>query len=173
MKRPLLISVLLLFNIACDQITKHLARINLLDSETNYLINNILSFKKVENAGAIMGIGSNLPDMIKAINFQILPLLFLLYLLKVLLTKPAISKKAVVGLCFALGGGIGNLIDRIIHGSVTDFIILNVGFFETGIFNLADVSIIIGVIILFIEILFNDNNNLYESFSWSKKSKTS
>jgi signal peptidase II len=44
-----------------------------------------------------------------------------------------------------VGGGIGNIYDRIAHGSVTDFMHLRFGALQTGIFNVADVSIMIGV----------------------------
>ena len=56
-----------------------------------------------------------------------------------------------VGMCFAIGGGIGNLFDRIHYGSVTDFLHIKWGMFQTGIFNLADVSIITGMIIILIQ----------------------
>ncbi|MDO8994488.1 MAG: signal peptidase II, partial [Daejeonella sp.] len=54
----------------------------------------------------------------------------------------------IVGWCFVIGGGTGNLYDRIVHGSVTDFLHLDLGLFQTGIFNLADVSIMIGMFII-------------------------
>ncbi len=52
-----------------------------------------------------------------------------------------------------IGGGIGNLIDRIVHGQVTDFFLIDLGFFKTGIFNMADVSVTMGALmILFLSI---------------------
>lgn len=50
------------------------------------------------------------------------------------------------------GGGIGNLIDRIIHGSVIDFFQIRLGFFQTGIFNIADIAVTNGVFILLLQI---------------------
>ena len=55
-----------------------------------------------------------------------------------------------IGMCFLIGGGIGNIIDRLLYGSVTDFLHIDFGLFRTGIFNLADVSIMIGIGILII-----------------------
>lgn len=52
------------------------------------------------------------------------------------------------GWCFVIGGGIGNLADRIIHGSVTDFLHLDLGVLQTGIFNFADVSIMAGLMMI-------------------------
>jgi signal peptidase II len=50
-----------------------------------------------------------------------------------------------VGAAFVIGGGIGNLYDRIMFGSVTDFLHIDFVIFQTGIFNFADVSIMIGM----------------------------
>ena len=52
-----------------------------------------------------------------------------------------------IGLCSVAGGGIGNIFDRVMYGSVTDFLYVRVGIFQTGIFNFADVSITAGVLL--------------------------
>lgn len=166
MKRSLLIIALVILNIACDQISKTLIRNNIRDNEVIYMINDNIILKKIENSGAIMNLGANLPDMLKTIYFKILPIIFLIYLLRIILTKPKISKKVVIGISLAVGGGFGNLFDRIFYGAVTDFIVVNIGFLETAVFNIADISIVIGVIIVFIEILFNKKNDLYESLGY-------
>ena len=54
----------------------------------------------------------------------------------------------VLAFAFVIGGGIGNLIDRIAYGSVTDFLLIKLGMFKTGIFNMADMSVTTGVLIL-------------------------
>jgi signal peptidase II len=56
------------------------------------------------------------------------------------------------GFALIIGGGIGNLIDRIVHDSVTDFFQIRLGFFRTGIFNIADLAVTNGVFILFLQI---------------------
>ena len=58
-----------------------------------------------------------------------------------------IRKLVVMGLILAVGGGMGNLIDRIAHGAVVDFVSLGIGPLRTGIFNLADVAITIGLLL--------------------------
>jgi signal peptidase II len=55
------------------------------------------------------------------------------------------------GLCLIIGGGIGNIIDRIIYGSVTDFLHFNFGIFQTGIVNAADMAITAGFVVLLLE----------------------
>ena len=59
-----------------------------------------------------------------------------------------------IGLCFVIGGGVGNLLDRIVYGSVTDFLYLKFGIFQTGIFNMADVSIMTGMFLVFLQFFF-------------------
>jgi len=49
----------------------------------------------------------------------------------------------------------GNLLDRIIHGSVTDFVIVDLGFFRTGIFNMADLSVTTGALLLIFSSFFS------------------
>ena len=47
-----------------------------------------------------------------------------------------------------VGGGIGNLYDRIAYGSVTDFMHIKFGVLQTGVFNVADMSIMAGMFII-------------------------
>ena len=56
-----------------------------------------------------------------------------------------------IALSFIVGGGIGNIYDRIVYGSVTDMVFIDLQFAHTGIFNLADVSVMIGTGIILIE----------------------
>lgn len=64
-----------------------------------------------------------------------------------------------IGLCFVLGGAIGNLIDRGYRGYVVDFIDVYVGTWHWYTFNLADSFICVGGGILAIRIMFFDNKN--------------
>ncbi|MGB3144040.1 MAG: signal peptidase II, partial [Maribacter sp.] len=64
------------------------------------------------------------------------------------LTKPNINSLLLLAFALVIGGGIGNLIDRIAHGSVTDFFQIRLGIFRTGIFNMADVAVTTGVLLL-------------------------
>jgi signal peptidase II len=65
--------------------------------------------------------------------------------------KKDIRTATLFGICCVLGGGIGNIFDRIMYGSVTDFLHIDFVLFQTGVFNLADVSIMAGVFIVLID----------------------
>ena len=55
--------------------------------------------------------------------------------------------RPLIGLSLVAGGGVGNLIDRVINnGAVTDFVRLGIGPLRTGMFNVADVAIVVGVV---------------------------
>ena len=96
----------------------------------------------------MLGFGQDFPPILKRIFLQGLPLIVLLVLMARTLQKANLNRWMVLAFAFVIGGGIGNLIDRIAYGSVTDFFQVKFGFFKTGIFNMADVSVSIGVFLL-------------------------
>ena len=58
------------------------------------------------------------------------------------------SGPPLVGLALVFAGGASNLLDRVAHGTVIDFMNVGVGPLRTGIFNVADVAIMMGVVLL-------------------------
>jgi len=72
-----------------------------------------------------------------------LSLIFLYMILK------SLPKYELTGLVLILGGGLSNLLDRLYHqGKVIDFLNIGIGSFRTGIFNMADIYIAIGILII-------------------------
>ena len=143
--RTILISTVLLSNIGCDQISKNIVRNRMEYHEQLGFLNNHLTLTKVENTGAFLSIGHSLPKLLKTTLLTIIPLIFLAIAFGYIATRKDLSNFTVVGACFVVGGGIGNIYDRILYGSVTDFLHIDFGLFQTGIFNMADVSILVGV----------------------------
>lgn len=139
---------LVILNIGCDQVSKNVVRKNVSNQEFIPLIKNHFILTNVENDGAMLGFGANFPPTIKIILFQVLPLIVLLILLYRMLTKTHANNWMLLAFAFVIGGGIGNLIDRIAVGSVTDFFQIRLGFFRTGIFNMADVAVTTGVLLI-------------------------
>ncbi|MFD0939819.1 signal peptidase II [Pedobacter boryungensis] len=151
--RLILLLAIVALNIGCDQVSKSIVRQKIDYDENISIIKNHFILTKVENTGAFLSAGNNLPEAVRIILLSILPVLVLGYGLFYLLNKNNLSREMQIGLCFLIGGGIGNVYDRIVFGSVTDFLHIDFGIFRTGIFNLADVSIMIGIAILFIQSL--------------------
>lgn len=146
----LYIIILVLLNISCDQISKKVVRDNVSEADYIPIIDNHFILTNVENTGAMLGFGENLPPFLKIIFLQGLPLIVLLVLLYRTLTKTTMNSWVILAFAFVIGGGIGNLIDRIAHGSVTDFFQIRMGVLKTGIFNMADVTVTFGVLMIII-----------------------
>ena len=148
--RTLTILVLLGTNIGCDQVSKNIVRRRISYDERIRLVDDHMTLTRIENAGSFLGLGDSLTHPMRFIILTLFPLLFLAVGVAALFVKTNLTGITVLGLCFVLGGGIGNIFDRIVRGSVTDFIHINFGLFQTGVFNMADVSIMTGIFILFI-----------------------
>ena len=152
--RALLIVTMLSSNIGCDQISKSIVRQRINYNEQIGLMNNYVTLTRIENTGAFLSLGNSLPQPIRVLLLTILPLCVLGLTLIYLLTKRNLSNLTIVGICFVVGGGFGNIYDRIIYGSVTDFLHIDFLIFQTGIFNMADVSIVTGIFILLLNSYF-------------------
>ncbi len=141
--------ILTLIILLIDQITKVLI-IKYLYNSSTVLIPNILNLTYVENTGAAFGIGSNSTIMFVIVNIIIIGLITYFIYAK----KEDISNSMLLSLHLVLVGGIGNLIDRILRGFVVDYIDIN-PIFKFPVFNIADVCITIGCIIIVIQLLIN------------------
>lgn len=156
--RIVLILSLVLLNVGCDQISKRLVRQKIEPNERISVIKHNVILTWVENKGAAYSLGSNLNPLYKTILLQIIPAIVLAILLMLLLVKKEYEPEIIVGFCFIVGGGIGNIFDRIAYGSVTDFMYVDLGFFSTEIFNMADVSIVFGTLIVLGFSIFGKKN---------------
>lgn len=148
--RKTLILLLILINIGCDQVSKYIVRGNIEYYQQVELIKDNLILTKVENTGGFLGFGSAIHPLLKKILFLAFPALVLIILMGFILTRTRDNIYFITGISFIIGGGIGNIFDRIVHGSVTDFLHIDIGIFRTGIFNLADVSIMFGTAFILI-----------------------
>lgn len=143
--------IIVALNLGCDQFSKVIARKNIEPYEQITIIKNRFILTKVENTGAFLSAGSNLPDFIRITLLTVLPILVLGYGLWFLYSNKYLPRLMQIGICFLIGGGIGNIYDRIVYGSVTDFLFMDFVLFRTGIFNMADVSIMIGIGLLLLQ----------------------
>lgn len=134
--------------VGCDQMTKVIARQQLQGQDAISLLGGMLRLTYVENPGALLGLGSGLSAQAR---FWILGVAVTVGLF--LLGAFAIGDRTVRGaqllpIAMIIGGGTGNLIDRAIHGVVRDFLNLGIGDVRTGIFNVADMAVTFGVVML-------------------------
>lgn len=161
--RTILILLLLALNIGCDQVTKAIVR-DKMDSNSYYpFLHNHFTLVRVENTGAFLSLGDSLPGILKIILLNILPLIAIIWGIVFILTKINLNRVTLFSLILIIGGGAGNLYDRMVHGSVTDFMWMNLILFKTGVFNVADLSITTGVIIILIQALLERKQGLVET----------
>ncbi len=159
LKRFLIVFSLIILNIGCDQISKNVVRNTVNVRSKTEIIGDNFILTNVENSGAFLGMGSDLNPILKFILLLVLPVVVLLIVLRYLLIKKDLDTITIVGLSFIVGGGIGNLYDRILYSSVTDFFHIDLGgIFKTGIFNMADVSVMVGMGFILLAGLINKKN---------------
>jgi signal peptidase II len=151
LSRTLSIILLIVANIAIDQISKFIVRVEIAQYEIIELIGDTFIMTKVENEGAFLGMGSDLNPTLKWIFLLILPVIVLGGVVYYILTNKTLDKLSLIAFCCIVGGGIANVFDRFMYGSVTDFFHIDLGgVFRTGIFNVADMSVSFGMIMLII-----------------------
>jgi signal peptidase II len=132
----------------CDQVTKHVARRELGQAGSMVMPGRFVEFTLAENAGAFLSLGASLPPMVRD-GFAVCLSVGLLCLLAYLVKAERLPLPAFVGLALIWAGGISNLVDRFSrHGLVTDFMILRAGPVHTGIFNVADLAVVGGVVMV-------------------------
>jgi signal peptidase II len=113
------------------------------------LLNDSVRFEYTENLGAFLGLGSSWPREVRFLLLVILTSASLLLALALTVSTRSLNVGQWIGLSLLAGGGLGNLIDRLCNdGAVIDFVRLGVGPFQTGVFNLGDVAIVVGAILL-------------------------
>ena len=148
-KRNLLITTIVFLTIALDQISKIWVRNNFESYIENSIICDLFILIKVENTGAFLGMGSELPESLRILLLIDLPIIVLIFITIYTYIDKELDKISIIGFSLIIGGGIGNIFDRIVYGSVTDFFYLDFGsIFKTGIFNIADMFVTTGMILI-------------------------
>lgn len=151
-KRLLLILLVLVSCVACDQSTKIYAEASLPKAQALSLLSDTVRLQVAHNEGAFLSLGASAPKPWRLAALRMGVSAMLLALLLYMLFARAGQGLFVFALAFVFAGGFSNLIDRFAHeGYVVDFINLGVGSFRTGIFNVADIAITAGAILLVVQ----------------------
>ena len=136
---------LLVCCVGCDQATKYVATKSLRGTPPRSCLSDTLRLEYALNPGGFLSVGGNLPPQPRFWVFVALNTMFLVAAIGILVAKWNMPLANFVALVLVLAGGIGNVIDRVLHnGLVTDFLILGIGPVRTGIFNVADMVLIVG-----------------------------
>ena len=140
-KKHRIVAFLFLFTLISDQLSKLFVVKNLYVGESI----NVLPFFNivhVRNKGVTFGL---LSGSLQPIFFIILSLVIVGFLID----YARKNKNYQHFISLIVGGAIGNVIDRIVYGSVVDFLDFHLGRYHWPAFNIADSAIVIGVFVLF------------------------
>ena len=135
--------------IIIDQLTKALFKQILTPGDVVSFFAGSLLVLPTYNHGAFLSLGAEMSDSTRNIIFIYGVLAILAGLLGWLLRSSKLSRVEVIAIACVLGGGLSNLLDRCVYdGRVFDFLNVGIGHLRTGIFNVADVGIMLGVALL-------------------------
>ncbi|MGN0287501.1 MAG: signal peptidase II [Atopobiaceae bacterium] len=133
--------------VAFDQATKAAVRVAL-PAGGKTLIPGVLDLVHVENTGAAFSLGRGAGALFAIVAVVVLVVATLV------VQRHDLPISLVVSIGFVAGGGVGNMIDRLMQGSVTDFFATT--FMDFPVFNVADVFVTVGVVLTFIGFLVRD-----------------
>lgn len=152
--RYLLVCLFVIF----DQLVKFIVRKNMMVGDSIDVIGRIFSITYVRNSGAAFG-----SLMGKSIILKFAPIV--LVILMIVLLEKYINSHILftLSMIFIISGGIGNLIDRWVLGYVTDMF----DFHFWPVFNVADIFVVVGCIILIAFVMFFDKEKEKE-VEWRK-----
>ena len=140
-----IISVIFILSLTTfiDQITKYIAFIALFKNQQTLMVNDFLNFRPVWNDGISFGMLQGYGNLGRVI-FIIIALIISLW---IIIYSKKLNTIGFVGYNMIAGGAIGNVIDRVIHGKVIDFIDVHYKTYHWPAFNMADSFIFIGVLL--------------------------
>jgi signal peptidase II len=133
--------------VGCDSMTKHLAAERLAGLPAQSFLADTVRLSYAVNAGGFLSVGEALPGWARTALFTFATGTFLV-LLVVAGWRSGWQQWRAPALSLFVAGGFSNWVDRLDDGKVVDFLNVGIGSVRTGIFNVADVAIMLGVALL-------------------------
>jgi signal peptidase II len=142
--------------IGLDQAAKWAADTWLRDAGTVRILGDFIVLVYAKNTGAFLSMGSKLPEPLRIAFLIVIPTAVLAAFLAVFLKKKVLRFRDLALLSLLLGGGMGNIIDRIFRGEVTDYLLFQLTQrIRTGVMNLADLYILAVILMIAADALFS------------------
>jgi signal peptidase II len=160
--RCIALAGLLFLLVGCDQASKKFATEHLQHTAQNPMefLGDTFKITYAENPGAFLSLFANLSKPVRTALLTVMNGLMLGVFTFLLLFRSGWDKLSFTAVALLLAGGIGNLIDRIWQGGVViDFMVIDlgeltgIGWLRTGIFNVADIAITAGFLLLLPQLL--------------------
>jgi len=134
-----------------DQGSKGLAAAYLRDAPPRIYLGDLFRLQFALNQGSFLGLGGSLGEEVRFGVFVVGVGALLSWLTVYILRAEGPRLSSVVGIALILGGGFSNWADRVMYGNVViDFMNVGIGWLRSGIFNVADLQIEAGVILLLV-----------------------
>ena len=153
MTRRIATHVLLLLaivaTIGCDQVTKHMATSSLAGTSGRSYLGGAVRMSYAENTGGFLGLGADLPPRARTMLFTGGTGIMLLGMIAFAI-RERLQGLALLGVTLFVAGGASNWIDRLANGRVVDFLNVGLGPVRTGIFNVADMVLMLGGALMFV-----------------------
>ncbi|MFT5741681.1 MAG: lipoprotein signal peptidase [Planctomycetota bacterium] len=111
-------------------------------------LGGFVRFHLYQNQGFMLGIGSSLDEESRRLILPVISGLLLLGLVTLLFVRGFSRISLALAWGMVIGGGLANLIERLRLGAVTDFLQFDFGWFQSGIFNLADLFNLFGLVFI-------------------------
>lgn len=154
-KKTIIVGLIIAGCLGLDQVTKSVAKANLMYEPSIHLMKDMIRLQYTENTGAFLGFGSSINSTARFWIFTVIVGILLSGMFGYLCSRLVRETPEIIGWSLIVGGGFSNLIDRIFNkGAVVDFLNLGIGKLRTGIFNLADFEIMVGLFIILIYTVF-------------------
>ncbi len=147
------LSLISFFVLITDQVSKNWAYNHIRGEAVKNYLGGVVKIIYAENRGAWGSLGSDLSPVMHFIVLVLVPTVALIAFAIYLFKSKKITYLEIIAYSFILSGGVGNVIDRIVYGYVVDFLYMGYQGLGTNIFNIADVAIMTGVILLFLQFL--------------------
>ncbi len=148
-RRAVLVLAIALASVAADQASKAVLRPLLEGRPVIRLLGDFCRIGYVQNPGATLSLGAGMSPEVRRILFVGAASLGLIGALLFALSTRQSDTRTAVALALIGGGGFGNIVDRVVNnGLVHDFMSLGFGKIRTGVFNLADVLLVAGLVLM-------------------------
>ncbi len=157
-KKYLILLGLTSLSLVLDQVTKSLVHNSYRLGETLSVIPGFFNLTYVRNTGAAFGLLAHADPAFRVPFFVLVPITALFAIGYIFRKIADADLKMSVALSLVIGGAVGNLIDRMVFGFVIDFLDFHWRFrYHFPAFNVADIAICVGVGILMLDLLTQEN----------------
>jgi len=147
------------FILSLDQLTKHFVHSSLSLGESRDLIPGLVALTHARNSGFALGLLQKAPASLQEVFFIGVPVFAAILIVLIFIKLRDDQMRTSVALTTILAGAVGNLIDRVRYGYVLDVVDIHwMGAFHLPKANIADLSIVTGIVLMFLNTLHQEKH---------------